>query len=280
MKQTNDIKIHFCYPETSLATNKESVIDSIVRDVSLNPKIGYAGFEKQSHFKNYLIKRFLENSKETYQKLSVSDYKKIEIVIQKTTKICFEQLPSSTLFVFVFPWLGAKYDKEFGGVNGFAAYTNTVHLFISPEKFSSLSLKETIAHEFNHAVFFHNRHSSSELTLFETFIFEGLAENFREETVGGKSSPWSKAKSEQQCKLDFISLKRYLNSTSQGLYESVFFGGKQYLKIVYPIKKWTGYSIGYNIVKSFRKNHPEKTWEEIMGMKPETIFEMSSFTKK
>ncbi len=148
-----------------------------------------------------------------------------------------------------------------------------VHLFISPEKFSSTSLIETIAHELNHAVFLHYRDSSSWLTLLEALIFEGFAENFREEVVGGDIAPWSKALSDNESQKEFFKLEKYLGSTENKVYQDVFFGNKEY-------KKWTGYTIGYQIVKSFRKKNPNKSWLEILKTKPEKILEASTFIKK
>ncbi len=273
MKRTNNVRINFCYPDTHANTNKEVAIDNIIRGIQWNRKIGFAGFLKQPHLKDYLVQKFFEDSTGKYKKLRISDHKKIERIVRITTKKCFKQLPLSSLFVFIFPWLGAKYDTAFGGVNGFAPYVSTVHLFIVLAKFSSQSLKETLAHEFNHAVFFYHRRSALELTLLETFIFEGLAENFREEVIGGKPSSWSLALSQKQCKLTLLTLKRSLHSREYGLYQKVFFGSKKY-------KRWTGYSIGYRIIKSFRKTYPGRSWQEIMIMKPKTIFAMAPFTKK
>ena len=198
---------------------------------------------------------------------------KIEKTIKFVTEKFLNQLSLPSIFIYVFPWLGKKYDSAFGGVNGFAPYANTIYLFISTKKFSPQSLIETIAREFNHAVLFHYRNSSEEMTLLEALIFEGLAENFREDVVGGKTASWSKALNMNQCQKALFGLKGSLHSKGYNLYHDVFFGSKKY-------KKWTGYSIGYNLIKSFIKEHPEKSWKEIIKIKPEVIFEMSNFPKK
>lgn len=268
----NIVKINFCFPRT-VTRNKKVFIDALIHDIKPDKKVGYAGYLKKAYLHKHLSGYFDSKNINTHKPLLAGDKNKIEKIIQLVAQKCFKQLSPSPLFVFVFPWLDAKYDKAFGGVNGFASYANTIHIFISSTKFSYQSLKETVAHEFNHAVFFYYRQSSLELTLLETFIFEGLAENFREETVGGKSSPWSQALSKKQCDLALLSLKHLVHSRKHSLYQNVFFGGRKY-------KKWTGFSIGYRIVKSFRKTYPDKSWEEIMKMEPKTIFAMSSFTKK
>ena len=253
--------------------NKIAFVDALIHDVQLDKKTGYAGYLKKTHLHKCLSGYFNSKNINTYRPLLTDNKNKIEKIIQLAAQKCLEQLPLSSLSVFIFPWLGEKYDTVFGGVNGFAPYAITVHLFISLTKFSPRSLKETLAHEFSHAVFFYYRKSSLELTLLETLVFEGLAENFREEVMGGKPSLWSTTINKKQCLLALFSLKQSLHSREYDLYRNVFFGGKKY-------KRWTGYSIGYKIIKSFRKAYPKKSWKEIMKMKPETIFAMSPFTKK
>ena len=269
---TNIVKINFCFPRVP-TMNKMAFVGTLIRDVQLDKKVGYAGYIKKTYLHKHLSGYFDSKNINTYRPLLTDNKNKIEKIIKLAAQKCLEQLPLPSLSVFIFPWLGKKYDAAFGGVNGFAPYANTIHLFISPTKFSLRSLKETIAHEFSHAAFFYYRKSSLELTLQEAFIFEGLAEDFREEIIGGKPSPWSTALNKKQCILALFSLKQSLHSRKYGLYRDVFFGSKKY-------KRWTGYSIGYKVIKSFRKVYSEKSWKEIMEMKPETIFTMSSFTKK
>ncbi len=272
MSKVNVVKIFFCFPNSIIKT-KGVFVDALIRDVQLDKKIGYAGYLKKVYLHKHLLDYFNSKNINTYRPLLADNKNKIEKIIKLATQKYLKQLSPFSLSVFIFPWLGEKYDTTFGGVNGFAPYASTIHLFISLTKFSSQSLKETLTHEFNHAVFFYYHKSSLELNLLETFVFEGLAENFREEVMGGKPSPWSTALNKKQCILTLLSLKQSLHSRKYSLYRNVFFGGKKY-------KRWTGYSIGYNIIKSFREAYPEKSWKEVMKMKPETIFVMSPFTKK
>ncbi|MBI3458821.1 hypothetical protein HY061_00975 [Candidatus Azambacteria bacterium] len=272
MIQSNTIKIKFCFPNV-FEMNKESFVKIIVGSIKLNRKIGYAGYRKKTELTKYLSYRFTDDIVKKYQQLNTYNQERIERIIRLTIKKCNEQLPLPNLpfFVFIFSWLNTPYNKAFEGVTGFTPFTNTIHLFISLEKFSLRSLEKTIAHELNHSVFFYyHKHNQ---TLFDIMIFEGLAENFREEIIGGQPALWSKALNEKECKLTFSLLNSSLNSRGYHLYRDVFFGNKKY-------KRWTGYSIGYRIIKSFRKIFPNKSWKEIMGMKPKNIFIESSFIKK
>ncbi len=272
MTKSNIVKINFRFPQLP-AMNKIAFVSALVRGVRLDKKVGYAGYPKKTQLCNNLSNRFNDDDVKKYRQLTTHDRERIEQIIRSTVEKCNRQLPLPTqpLFVFVFPWLGIQYDKAFGGVTGFTPYANTIHMFISLEKFSSHSLKKTVAHELNHAVFF--CYHKSDQTLLDIMIFEGLAENFREEVIGGPPSSWSEALTEKQCKLAFSLLNSSLYSKGYRLYKDVFFGRKKY-------KRWTGYSIGYRIIKSFRKTSPDKSWKEIMSMNQKTIFAMSSFIKK
>lgn len=272
MTQSNIVKISFCFPKL-VPKDKTALIYAIVRSIRHDKKIGYAGYPEKEKLQTQISYRFNDDNVKEYKQLTPKDKEKIEKVIRLTVEKCNERLPLSAppLSVFVFPWLGVQYNKAFGGVTGFTPGMNTIYIFISLEKFSSRSLKETVTHELNHAVFF--CYHKSDQTLLDIMVFEGLAENFREEVVGGQSSAWSEALSEKESRLALFSLSNSLRSRSYRLYREVFFGGKDY-------ERWTGYSIGYRIIKSFRKTFPNKSWDEIMRMKQKTIFEMSSFIKK
>jgi uncharacterized protein YjaZ len=273
MKGNSNLKLHFCYPETTLNLDGSEMVDEIVNKIPEDSGIGFAGFQDKSDLNKYLLQKCFEVGFEKYKQLPKADIQKIEKTIAKVTKKCLKFFTGNSLNIFVFPWFTEKYDKDFDGVNGFAPYANTIHLFISPTKFTLKSIEETVAHELNHAIFLYYRDSASELTLLETFVFEGLAENFREEVVGGESSPWSKVLNENESKEALLSLEKSLNSKGDSIYQDVFFGGCGF-------KKWTGYSIGYKIIKSFRSTYSHKTWDEIMKMNAKEIFNSSPFAKK
>jgi hypothetical protein len=150
--------------------NKKAFVSALIRGVRLDKKVGYAGYLKKVYLHKYLSGYFNSENINTYRLLLASNKNKIEKIIQLAAQKCLDQLPLSSLFIFIFPWLGEKYDSAFGGVNGFAPYASTLHLFISLTKFSSRLLKETLTHEFNHAIFFYYHKSSLKLNLLENLI--------------------------------------------------------------------------------------------------------------
>ncbi len=272
MVQSNLVKINFCFPKFTTGS-KKAFTDALIRDIRLDKKVGYAGYSHKKYLRKNLLYRFGDSSLKKYKPLSSIIKQQIEKTVQSTVQKCHKKLSLSTppFFVFIFPWFPEKDDKSFGGVNGFAPYADTIHLFISPSKFSSRSLQETVAHELSHAVFFH--YHPLEQTLLDAMIFEGLAENFREEIVGGSPAPWSITLTIKKTREMLATLKPSLSSKSYNLYREVFLKEGKY-------KRWTGYSIGYRIVKLFRKSNPKMSWEEIMRMTPKIIFNKSGFIKK
>ena len=154
--------------------------------------------------------------------------------------------------IYVSPLVsGAGFKNKMDGVSGFSPWKNTILIDINPSaKNWETSLKNTISHEYNHSVVY-NFHKWE--TLLDSIIFEGFAEHFREQVVGGEKASWAKAVSQKECKKHFSKLKEKLNSKNQQLYREVFFGSEKY-----PL--WLGYSLGYQIIKSFLSKNKEKSW--------------------
>lgn len=269
MPKSKLVDIQFCFPRF-FGESKKAFVDALIRNIQSNKKIGYAGYSYKKYLREAISYRFNDDNIKDYKLLPTINKNKLIEVVQSVVHKCDKELPLLTppLFVFVFPWFPQKNTAGLQGVTGFTPYSNTIHLFISPNKFSIRSLMETIAHEFNHAIFFHNH--PFEQTLIDTIIFEGLAGNFEEEIINRGHSAPSIALTIKESKRVLHSLEPLLNSKDYNLYRDVFFGNKKY-------KKWTGYSIGYWIVKSFRKKYPTLSWKKIMEMSNKKILDKSTF---
>jgi uncharacterized protein YjaZ len=132
------------------------------------------------------------------------------------------------------------------------------------------AVKSTVTHEFNHAVRFQYFPNSASMTLLETLIFEGLAENFTTEVTDEKPSPWASSLNEKEAKKIFKKIKPILNSISKKVYYSVFFDNDKF-----PL--WAGYSMGYWMIKNFRKKNRNIDWPEIIRMSYLEIFKRSTW---
>ncbi|MEX1014213.1 MAG: DUF2268 domain-containing putative Zn-dependent protease, partial [Candidatus Paceibacterota bacterium] len=199
---SNLLKTNFYFPENlENIKNKDDIVKKIVSLMKKDGSIDYAGFSEDKELIDSISKHLGNEEVDSYHRLSDSQKEEIEETIHNSVKKCNEKLPlPAKLFVFIFPWFSSKEeDKYFNGVMGLAPYSCVFHLFINPKTFTKESLRETVAHELNHTVFYYNHYNDlHDYTLLDHCIIEGLAENFREDVMGGDPAPWSIALSEKE----------------------------------------------------------------------------------
>jgi uncharacterized protein YjaZ len=143
---------------------------------------------------------------------------------------------------------------EIGGIGGYSPNANIIFISLNPRHpdFSGAlkdELSFTLAHELHHTIRWQKQVDGD--TLLEAMIFEGLADHFAIEATGrNKPAPWSYALTPEQKK---ILLKKASLEWQQPTYDnnSWFFGSKPDI-----IPRWTGYTLGYDFVAVYLKNHP------------------------
>lgn len=236
-------------------------MESIVEIMERNGNIKNSGFSNKKYLKEMLLARSLHSA--NYRPLTASERWEVTSEIRTSVRRCYKVLsrPEMPLYVFVHPWHSEEY-KAFEGLTGYTPYLRVIHLFVMPGAYTQRSVRETFVHEYNHVVFFH--YHGVDITLIQDMIMEGLAENFREEIVEGRPAPFSRALTRKEAFKKLHSLEPHFKSKSLHLIQSVQFGGGEY-------KRWTGYSVGYWLVREFRKRHKEMPWEELMQVKAEEM---------
>jgi uncharacterized protein YjaZ len=191
---------------------------------------------------------------ERWKPVNIKECKKeIEMMAKKCSRVM-----SNKLEVYIFPTVDEFVIKKMNGVCGFSNWKNKMLLGIFRCKGWRQALRNAFCHELAHALAlnFNNR-----ITLADDIVFEGIAENFREHFVGGKGFI---SISEKKAKKIFSEIKSRLNMVDDKLYQELFFGGGRY-----PL--WSGYAIGYYIVKNYLKKSKLKDWNEIIKIPPKTI---------
>ena len=152
------------------------------------------------------------------------------------------------------------------GVSGFALNGYSISIGINK---SSRSWKNviggTIAHEFSHVVRFQKTNKLKSRTLLDNLAFEGIAQCF-EEKVTGLVRPWSKALTDRQAREIWMRLKGKLDIESRDLYDRVFIkkDDKEF-----PL--WTGYTIGYLLVKEKIGKSSTVDWNRLIEQYPRTL---------
>lgn len=226
----------------------------------------YAGYLKEKELQKDLLLHIGTGNVSQYRSLSTREEQLIEKTIYATIHKCNKKLPLPTKnFIFIFPWFPSREEMIFNGSLGFAAYSCVLHLFIAPKTFTKKSLADSVAHEINHTIsFYYHFDRYSKWSLLDNIVNEGLAENFREDVLNTKPAPWAIALTKKEAFSTLASIKPLLNSKSHRIHQKILFGDKRH-------QRWTGYSVGYWLVKGFRKINKKLVWKEIVKTKPEDI---------
>lgn len=270
-------KIYFCFPKNASTNDTESFTASLTEKVQSNDLIGYAGFKQKKTLQRAIENNYRKKDIDNYKPLSDEDKKVIKKHVEKTVRKCNDELPldQRPLYIHTFPWFPGKNAKIFEGIMGTAIWENSIHLLVDVENFSTNALEEIVAHEYNHMIFYHY-HSKNERSIWDAVVMEGLAEHFRECVIGGESAAWSTALSKEEVYKELKKIQ--INNLSQvklkndqrkywKLHRQIFYGEDN------KFKRWTGYSIGYQVVKLFKEKKPDIIWKEMMKLDTEEILE-------
>ncbi len=225
---------------------------------------GFAGLLTKEDFKEWVLPKVCDpgTSPVTPHTFDISH---IQTLIDKSLAKCSALLPiQNHLSVFVYPCYNDFVYDEMNGVTGYCIYQETILLFLNPTHPNwEQEFCETIAHEYHHAIF---RLTHTWDTVFEGLQAEGLAEHFREQTIGGSLAPWSRAVPSSELHSWLQKISPFLDSTDMDTYQEIFFQGKDY-------PQWLGYSLGYWMIQTIRDKHPELSWEELTHMESRKFLE-------
>lgn len=258
-KKEKLVNIKLYFPTQKILKKIPEEILENIRNEKMNNYLGY--WTDEDFFKDF--KDRIGKSKSKIKIISEREKGKItDLILEYTNKfnkiLKFRDVP---IIFFVFPWYPTeKLSKEMGGISAYAMYHGVIHLYVDLEKYSKQSLEETLAHELNHLKYYENFENMFELTIRDQLILEGLAECFRDEVIGGKSAPWTKNLSKKELEKAIQDLQPYLDKVDWNLHNEIFYGSKKW-------KRWTGYSVGYFLVKKCLGTIKKKNWENIMIMK-------------
>jgi Predicted Zn-dependent protease (DUF2268) len=160
------------------------------------------------------------------------------------------------------------------GTDGFTNATGTVMVWFRATGQVSLSqavqsaLPRDLSHEADHSVRILAGPGFG-TTLLAEIITEGISSVFEEAAFPGAPNPWDRAISPgQECTL-WNRAKPVLGNT--GLYDLWMFGSPG------VIPHWTGFTIGYDIVKDYRNRHPQVSWSALTATSAATILAGSGY---
>jgi uncharacterized protein YjaZ len=197
----------------------------------------------------------------------------VNILKNSLTKIS-SSLPGPDTKIIVLPaspFLRQNFEKMGACINGITIGTGKIILMIDP---TSGNWKETlpyvIAHEYHHSTWISRNWISSDFSLLEFLIFEGRADMFASELYQDVEVPWTKNLTEAQEKHVWSIIKNEIFEKGHSRINEVMYGTDD-------IPFGSGYTIGYNIVRSFKKNNQNYSDLDIIDMNPKKIFELSGY---
>ena len=152
------------------------------------------------------------------------------------------------------------------GVAGFTPNRYTISIRInSSSRLWKKAVGGTAVHEFSHAVRFQKTSSRKRRTLLDSLVLEGVAQCF-EEDVTGRARPWSKAITSEQARRIWMKIRGMLNKDSSDLRNRMFMkkDDKEF-----PL--WSGYTIGYLIVKKRLAELGKADWNRTTGKESKAL---------
>ncbi len=207
--------------------------------------------EWDSLFKNLVY--FREKSVEQIE------IKKIQELIKNTVARFTNEIITEPLQVFIFETKDQFIATEMGGTSGFCTNKNCIVVLINLQIFTHKELENTLVHELAHAV--NPLYDMGNMSVGEGIIFEGIAELFRESQVDHEMSKLVSVIPEKEIGTMFKQILPKINSRNISDYHELFFGtGK--------IPRWTGYAIGYWLVKRILEKQEEIDWSKVLKENP------------
>jgi len=240
--------------------DKKSFIKRLSSNIKSIKGIGFAGYNNKRDLEKNLSWQIFDE-KFPDENFSFNE-KKIKISVEKALKKCLKEINKKP-YILVFPSYNKFTNEKMGGVGGNSPKYKVILIFVNTSvKNWEKSLRETICHEFTHAV--SPYYNPWENTIGEGIVFDGIAENFQEYILKKRKSMFSNILTEEECKKIFQEITSKLNSKNSKEYNEIFYGGRKY-------KHWTGYALGYLLVKKYLKSFKKINWKSIINTKPNKI---------
>jgi len=190
-----------CIDYNSDSSNKAGLISCLSGEIEDSDN-GYAGFNTKENLNNYLQEVVFDKADDNnHQYTFTLDGVRIIKTVTKAIRKCSDVLPGRISSIFVFPTFSQFVREKMSGTTGYTSWSDTILIFVNPASLQcDKALGETVGHEFNHAVFLRDKKCT---TLLDSIIFEGLAEHFREQIIGGGQAPWTKIFELNQARIVF-----------------------------------------------------------------------------
>jgi uncharacterized protein YjaZ len=210
-------------------------------------------------------------------------------VVETALVRCSDVLPHPDLMARVILLLGDGESRVLTelmqGVTGVSLGSRTMMLFFWPVPHWPEILAYTASHEYIHLVrnYLFPRsmvdgrmvyvNSEKPDTLLDAMLTEGLADAFAEDLYPDRLPRWLTELSPEDEAAVWPQIQRSLRITDPGEIRRYLFGDSQ------SVPLWSGHAIGYGIVKSYLRHHPNANPASLVGLQPRTIYEESGYER-
>lgn len=187
-------------------------------------------------------------------------------VAKESVKLIGKKIPLPDVDIVFYDNPKSKYIIPHLGLGGYAHNAHLVVMPLNPDfkRFGRVineEIERTLAHELHHCARMKTVGYGG--TFLDAIISEGLADHFGLEITNKKPQKWDTALTAKQF---IIMKKRALKEFNNKKYNhwDWFIGSKEK-----HIPKWTGYTLGFELVKEYLKNNPDKRPSQLFAVKAE-----------
>ena len=162
--------------------------------------------------------------------------------------------PDTTVCIYVVDPKLTFVRDYMGGVTAMTIGAGKIWIQIYPEGIWRDWVPYAVAHEYHHSVWT-DRYQDRGFDLVDYLIFEGRADSFAHAVYPEMVAPWTEALTAEQEAAQWQAMQQHLDSSSVMIQRKFMFGGTD-------VPRWTGYTIGFHIVQTYLKKHPNVSIDE------------------
>ena len=208
-------------------------------------------------------------------------------IVEEALQRCAQALPRPDLTarVVLLPGDGQSrvLTSQMKGVIGFSLGAQVTILILWPTREWKQWTAYTVSHEYAHLVrnlLFPRSMVGSKLiyqksqepeTLLDAMVAEGIADAFAMELHAGMEPPWTRALSPEAAEQIWPKVRRRLHVSDTTEIRRFLFGDNDRIPV------WTGYTVGYRVVRGYLNRHPAARPASLLGLSGKTIFEASGY---
>jgi uncharacterized protein YjaZ len=214
--------------------------------------------------------------------LTELDEARPQAVAQEALRIASEALPRPDLSarMFMFPGDGesAVLVNQLGGVLGFSLGASATLLFVWPRGDWRMNLRYNVVHEYAHLVrnlLFPRGIAGGRLvymktqqpeTLLDAMVAEGISDCFAHDCLEGARPRWMDTQDEVEVRRMWPRIHRRFGISDTTEIRRFLFGDGD------RVPAWTGYALGYMIVRRYLDKNPDTTMRRLVSMPASDVY--------